>query len=595
MPERRTDNLPDNPWSRRLPWRWAWLPWVLAVPALIAGLPLFVRMPPWCDLTLYDVAARNLLAGGTHYRDVFDTNLPGFVWILAGIRAVFGWSTEAVRLVDLAIVGGIVLLLNRLATLGGANRAAVGWVVVGAALLYPFIPEFNHMQRDVWMALPAIAAVVVRSARLARGTAGSYFRPAVVEGVLWGLAVWIKPHVVVPAVAVWLATAPRVGRLGGWRALVADLAGNVLGGGLVGGLGVAYLWASGTWPHLVEVFTFWNTSYAGRMWTELPDRWDWQFDYFPPWSNLQPFGYVVAGLSLVDGWSVTDDRPGWVGRVLPGWAWDAGATAGVRVARVGFAALYIGWVAQAVLFQRQFHYVHVPETLMFLPLLATQRWAAGLVIVLGLVIAGLIVERDGLAGSPDNVSWPIANGGPLWAVQHPILDADRMAHWPACWRTDLPRIEYRERRDAVALVRNFHPANSWAELGEVADWLTARNATCENVICWHDAPHALYLELPGTPRFRFMHVEQMINLRGEQQDRVYAELREALPGTRWVVSDLLREASPDRQNVTDWHETGPDMLPPDLDPDVRAAFPFGYPAVFRSGGGHGRYVIHRLD
>ena len=66
---------------------------VVAAGALAAGVPLFLRMPPWCDLTLYDVAAQNLLRGGVHYRDVFDTNLPGFVWVLAALQSVLGRST----------------------------------------------------------------------------------------------------------------------------------------------------------------------------------------------------------------------------------------------------------------------------------------------------------------------------------------------------------------------------------------------------------------------------------------------------------------------------------------------------------------------
>ena len=513
MPDPDSRSPTDPTRTRWLPWRWPWLPWLVAVPALVAGLPLFLRMPPWCDLTLYDVAARNLLAGGVHYRDVFDTNLPGFVWLLAGVRAVFGWSTEAVRLVDLAIVVGVVGVLDRLAVAGGADRTARAWAIAGAALLYPFIPEFNHAQRDVWMTLPAAAAVVLRCRRLAATDRRRDFAAGFLEGVLWGAAVWIKPHVVVPAAAVWLATAPWVGRAGGWRGLAADLAGNVLGGGLLGGLGIVYLIASGTWPHMYEVFDFWNTRYFGRVLSELPNRWEWQLIYFPPWSTLQPVGVLVAFLALADGLTGTRDRPGRVGRALPWWAWDAGASAGVRSARVAFAALYLGWVAQALFFQRQFHYAHVPETLMILPLLATQRWAAGAVVVLGLLLAGAVVDRTGLAVSPGNVSWPVATGGPSWAVRHPILDADRMAEWPDCWRADPTPAEYRERRDAAAMVREFHPANSWAELGEVADWLTARGATCEDVICWHDAPHALYLGLPGRPRFRFMHVNQMLSLR----------------------------------------------------------------------------------
>ena len=80
-----------------MPWRSAIVARTLTTLALIIGVPLFLRMPPWCDLTLYDVAAQNLLRGGVHYRDVFDTNLPGFVWILTAIRATFGWNARCFK------------------------------------------------------------------------------------------------------------------------------------------------------------------------------------------------------------------------------------------------------------------------------------------------------------------------------------------------------------------------------------------------------------------------------------------------------------------------------------------------------------------
>src|SRR5271166_4500246 len=87
------------------PWRSATLGWFVFACLLVAGLPLFLRMPLWIDVTLYDLAARSVLAGGTHYRDVFDTNPPGFVWALCLVRTVFGPSSEALRAVDLAVVG----------------------------------------------------------------------------------------------------------------------------------------------------------------------------------------------------------------------------------------------------------------------------------------------------------------------------------------------------------------------------------------------------------------------------------------------------------------------------------------------------------
>ncbi|HJZ60105.1 MAG TPA: hypothetical protein VKE74_34505 [Gemmataceae bacterium] len=75
-------------------WRSVWVPRVLTGLGLFLGLPMVLRMPPWADITLYDNAARCVLHGGAHYRDVFDTNPPGFVWALTAVRAVLGPATR---------------------------------------------------------------------------------------------------------------------------------------------------------------------------------------------------------------------------------------------------------------------------------------------------------------------------------------------------------------------------------------------------------------------------------------------------------------------------------------------------------------------
>ena len=105
------------------PWRSARLGWCIALLVLVGGVPLFLAMPPWTDTTLYDVAARNILRGGVHYRDVFDTNLPGMVWATAAIRTTSGWSYEALRTWDLLIVGGAVWVLARWLKRSGVGAA----------------------------------------------------------------------------------------------------------------------------------------------------------------------------------------------------------------------------------------------------------------------------------------------------------------------------------------------------------------------------------------------------------------------------------------------------------------------------------------
>src|SRR5580658_1701306 len=113
-----TSRYSPMPIPTPLPWRSLWLPRLAVFFALLAGLPLYLQSPLWCDITLYDLAARNLLKGGVHYRDLFDTNLPGFVWLLTGLRWLFGPSAIVVCIADLAVVAGVVALIDVLAKWG---------------------------------------------------------------------------------------------------------------------------------------------------------------------------------------------------------------------------------------------------------------------------------------------------------------------------------------------------------------------------------------------------------------------------------------------------------------------------------------------
>src|SRR5262245_66381863 len=117
----------------RQPWRSALAGWVVAGAVLVAGVPLFVCMPPWNDVTLHDMAARSILRGGVHYRDVFDTNLPGIDWAMAAIRTTCGWSYEALRAWDLAVIGGAVAVLAGFVRRANVSAASVGGVRGGVA------------------------------------------------------------------------------------------------------------------------------------------------------------------------------------------------------------------------------------------------------------------------------------------------------------------------------------------------------------------------------------------------------------------------------------------------------------------------------
>ena len=169
--------------------------WVGLVALLAVNLPAFLCLGLDSDTLMYDVCARRVLAGDVHYRDLLETNFPGIVWLHMLVRSVVGWSSEALRAVDFAVVAASVWLLTR-----WLPRAAPGWVRVFAATallgFYLTRSEWCHCQRDTWMLLPALAALALRArqaGRLAQPDAGLLARVgwAVAEGALWAAACWI--------------------------------------------------------------------------------------------------------------------------------------------------------------------------------------------------------------------------------------------------------------------------------------------------------------------------------------------------------------------------------------------------------------------
>src|SRR5206468_3945153 len=133
---------------------------------------------------------------------------------------------------------------------------------------------------DPWLLLPALIAARLRLARVLkpnppapfparegradqspsplRGGVGEGFRCSLFEGLIWGAAVWLKPHVVVPAFALWVVSAILIARREPGRRVLRDLAGLLLGGTFAGALGVAWLIGTGAWPYFLDVFLNWN-------------------------------------------------------------------------------------------------------------------------------------------------------------------------------------------------------------------------------------------------------------------------------------------------------------------------------------------------
>ena len=650
-----------------IPWRSVWLPRALTAVALVGGLPLFLRSPPWCDITLYQMAARNLLHGGVHYRDLFDTNLPGFVWAMTALYALFGPNAIAVRVVDLVVVLGVVVLLDRLAKWGGATRAGRWWAIAGAALFYPFTAEMSHAQRDTWMALPGLAAVALRlrrgmgreeptplpegrgeedtrsltlavrpetlradpplpSGRGAGGVGSSRpLRRSFYEGLLWGAAVWMKPHVALLALTVWLLTARRLAgeHRRPWRAAGADLLGNLLGGLAAGVPGVVWLVASGTGGPFLDVFLEWNPLYMTLARRELPTRVEQELHWFPPWSlgliptvplallsvlDMAPWSSRAraVGPATPDGAPAATPRGGWLGRWLPGLLWDKRAGADARFVRGAVGGLYLVWAAQSFYVQRGFQYAHVPETLLMLVIWASHRWAWTLVVLLWLAVtsgAWLAAEADPNARAELGALGTEARA--RYVPRHPLADPARMRLWPACWRLNMPDAERYVLWDRLRLHPPHEASIGWEEIAEVAEYFRARDVKGGAVIAWFNSPHAVYLLLDLDPGLRYMHVYTAMAIAsgadetgGVGRQKV---LREVPPfaGERYVISDLefVALAAGDDPDLRARFLGPPRNPPTDLLPLLTpypTEFPFNQPTVFRTRNGTGRYVVHRI-
>src|SRR5689334_3202369 len=122
------------------------LGWLALAALLVVALPLFVRMPVTSDVAFYDICARHVMRGGALERDLCFLSPPGMVWSRILVRTFFGWSSEAVRLADLAVVSAIIWLLARWLQAAGLPRATRVWTVVLLFAFYLSTSEWSHAQ-----------------------------------------------------------------------------------------------------------------------------------------------------------------------------------------------------------------------------------------------------------------------------------------------------------------------------------------------------------------------------------------------------------------------------------------------------------------
>lgn len=520
------------------------MPWLLLAGLSLIGLPLFLCMPLWPDLTLYDVCARSVLSGGIHYRDVFDTNLPGAVWLHVAIRSMLGWSSGAIRGVDLGVIAVIIALLTTwLPRVCGPSR---GWLALIVALFYLSTSEWCHGQRDVWMLVPALLALHARRLLHERwqdpGCERGCWYLAVLEGVLWGAAVWIKPHALLPAFATFTVSAGFRLRRGvcppGTVAL--DLV-CVIGGGLLAGLaGAAWLVRSGSWPYMWSVLLDWNREYDsgkdGLVWRAIL-----LLVWFRPW-----------------GWCQLVAVPWAIGVVVRGVAHSAKNTADDAMLPCAF---YLGWILQAGFVQRAYGYVHASAMLLALGVLGAVVWPRCTAVLRLLLVTCLM-------------------GFALPA--HPLLAPERLSWWGRC----MGEGSTPAARDALAM-EILTETPTWTDLARVAEFLRTQGLKDRELTCFHNSTHPLYLELGLEPSAPFLHWGTFLGAFRSKREFMRRQLEQSpqklvvsdLFAVGFKLSDLARAADRDAPR-----------LPADFPARWAKYFPWTEPIVFRSG----RYVIHRV-
>jgi hypothetical protein len=370
--------------------------------------------------------------------------------------------------------------------------------------VYLTASEWNHCQRDVWLLLPVLAALGLRRSALgsqpdaqARGRdclpqreAVTLWKPpplarasgcdprAAVEGAIWAVAVWLKPHMLLVALSVWLASVV-VARRGGtpWRSISRELLGLVAGGLLVGVAGVVAMWATGVWwPYLAHLTT-WAGEYPGA-------------DMYGPFGK--PFVLLGCGYRLFP-WSVLYlvALPAAVAAL-----WPAG-----RPERPLFAAALLAWAGQAFLLQHAFDYVHLPAILLAVALLldvAAGRTLPTFVLVLVAVCA------------------------------HAPVFVDRLTVWKDCFAEPTPAL-----RDRLARFDRI----GWQHLAAVTDFLKSQDCQDGELSVLGDTAIPLYQLTGLTPPTRYYVSRNNMLAYKSRRTEIQAALA-AVPNQRFAVVDL---------------------------------------------------------
>jgi hypothetical protein len=193
-------------------------------PALLAaGITIAIGIPTLIypygpDQALFAYIGRRLTRGAALYTDVWDVKPPGIFLIYAAIELIPGPQVRLLRVVDLLYTSATVIAIYALARLYWDRlAAAVAGVLYG--ITYAIATGYWHTaQPDSFMVLPLICALIAFERSRRSGSA----IPALLSGVLFGIAVQLRPTILLVPVALvildvcgeYIAGGPRRKRVG---------------------------------------------------------------------------------------------------------------------------------------------------------------------------------------------------------------------------------------------------------------------------------------------------------------------------------------------------------------------------------------------
>jgi hypothetical protein len=465
---------------------------------LVVNIPPFLHTALDCDPILFNLYARDMGRGKVLYRDMVENNTPTMIAIQSLIRMAFGHSTFAMRAVDLLVVGFGIGLLARWFRAGRSDLHLFAFALL--ALLYLSTTEWCHVQRDVWLLAPVMLALAFRRQQILRLSTGrSVFYRAVFEGVVWGLAVWLKPYALVVGAAVWIAGAAWLSARGlRVRHLLADAAGLLLGGSLIGAAGIGVMHAFGIWQPYIAHLTSWGAEYRGADLYGNDGPWFFRLGFVirnAPWSLIYMIMIPAAAVMTIQSISIRSKGS------LP-------ADNGEGLNRMLLAAALTGWAFQACCMQHVFDYPHIVGELFALAILIEIAASQPTIARRRLGLAGIVL---------------------IAFIGHANLFTDRVKMWEQCVRIeDRPAL-----RDRLA---RFHRIG-WVELEDVNQFLRGQGAKPGETTVVSDNALPLWEMLDQTPPTRYYIVlNNTLSFRSHKAE-IFGALSDA-PNLRFLVCDL---------------------------------------------------------